>query len=110
MSNYRKQGSIGEECAAGLLEDKGFEILERNYKTKFAEIDIVAKKNACIHFIEVKLRCGSEYGHPAEAVSAAKQKRIRCAAEIFLLENHLLNAYCSFDVFELEYDFIEACF
>lgn len=107
---YRKNvGDIGEDFAAKLLENAGFQILERNYFTKVGEIDIIAVRDGVIHFIEVKTRNGDQYGYPSEAVTITKQNRIRKAAELYLQRRRMTWQKISFDVYEIMTDLIEDC-
>lgn len=75
--NTRKFGIIGEKIAQGYLINKGYEILENNYYTRRGEIDIIAKINNTISFVEVKTRNNLEYGSPAMAVNGVKKKNIK---------------------------------
>ena len=110
MSRYcRKLGDHGEEFAAGMLMDRGYQILERNYRCRSGEIDIIAIRDGIIHFIEVKTRSGSEYGDPAEAVNESKQKRIRKSAECYLLNRRMIWRAVSLDVMEVTANLIEDC-
>ena len=78
----RKLGLYGEELACKYLQAKGYVILERNFRCRrFGEIDIVASKAGVLSFIEVKTRCSSRYGKPAEAVTLAKQRKIYRVAQ-----------------------------
>ena len=79
--NLRKTGSEMEEFAAKYLMSRGVRILERNYRSKEAEIDIIGAEGSTLLFVEVKARGGRKRsGSASEAVGAAKQKRIcRCA-------------------------------
>ncbi len=107
---YRKNvGDIGENFAADLLTNSGYQIIERNYRTKAGEIDIIATKNGVLHFIEVKTRNGDQYGYPSESVTATKQLRIKRAAEQYLQGRRLNWNRLSFDVYEIMTDLIEGC-
>jgi putative endonuclease len=81
-------GAFGEEEAADYLEAQGYDILCRNFTCCAGEIDIIAHPRGenIICFTEVKTRRNSNFGRPAEAVTAAKQKHIRRAATYFLLK------------------------
>lgn len=107
---YRKNvGDIGEDFAAHLLTNSGFDVIERNYRTKAGEIDIIALKDGVIHFVEVKTRNGDQYGYPSESVTAVKQSRIRKSAEIYLQSRRMTWRKVSFDVYEIMTDLIENC-
>ena len=79
-------GRLGEEMAALMLQDQDYEILCRNYRCRFGEIDIVAMKKGVLTFIEVKSRTGTAFGEPAEAVTWSKQQKLRQTALQFLNE------------------------
>ena len=97
----RVKGDIGENKAVKYLIDKGYEILETNYKNKLGEIDIIAKDDTRIVFVEVKARATAKYGYPREAVNEYKQRKIRMVAESYLKSKRLLNSYIRFDVIEI---------
>ncbi len=97
----RVKGDIGENKAVKYLTDKGYEILETNYKNKLGEIDIIAKDDTRIVFVEVKARATAKYGYPREAVNEYKQRKIRMVAESYLKSKRLLNSYIRFDVIEI---------
>ena len=77
-------GAWGEAQAARTLERAGFRIVERNFRTRFGEIDLIARKNDILAFVEVKLRKNEEYGSAREFVTVSKQRKIRLAAESYL--------------------------
>ncbi|MDQ3071958.1 MAG: YraN family protein [Bacteroidota bacterium] len=82
-------GQSGEQLAVSYLEQKRYTILARNWKDERCEIDIIARKDGVIVFVEVKTRTGARYGWPEDAVSPAKQEKIANAAEAFLIEKGL---------------------
>jgi putative endonuclease len=81
--NSRYYGNIGEVFAANLLSKKGFRILEKNFRSRFGEIDIVALKNKRIYFVEVKTRQSFKFGKPEEAVTRSKLEKIRKLAYFY---------------------------
>ncbi len=95
------KGNIGEFDAVEFLKDKGYRILQTNYKTKFGEIDIIAQDGNVIVFVEVKLRSTLAYGRPIEAVDARKQRKIRKVAEFYLMVKHKSESDVRFDVIEV---------
>jgi len=99
-SNYEK-GRIGEKIAYKYLQSKDFEIIQTNYRTGFAEIDIIAKDKGYIVFIEVKYRRSLKNGFPREAVGKAKRKNIINAALCFISENNLVDVDFRFDIIEI---------
>lgn len=87
MSRSSALGKKGEEMAASLLASKGFEVVCKNYKTKYGEIDIICKKGANLLFVEVKRRSGDNFGTPLESLPAKRVRRMADAATAFLSEN-----------------------
>lgn len=79
--NNQLTGSKGETLAAEFLRQKGFILLEKNWRYKFVEIDIIASCKNVLHFIEVKTRTGTTFGHPEESVSKKKMEQLRKGAE-----------------------------
>lgn len=79
-------GRLGEDLAAGWLEAQGYEILKRNYRCPYGEIDLIVRKDRQISFVEVKTRRGDGYGSPGEAVNCKKQEKMKVAARYFLLD------------------------
>lgn len=100
--NNRKKGARKEMEAAAWLEGKGLQILERNYRCKKGEIDLIAREDGTYVFLEVKYRKGEGSGHPAEAVDERKQKRISGSALWYLIEQGALEAPCRFDVIAVD--------
>lgn len=97
--NNRARGSRYEERAAAYLTGQGMTVLERNYRCRMGEIDIIARDCSCLCFVEVKYRGGKRAGYPAEAVGKAKQRRIFQAASVYLKQHHMpMNTPCRFDV------------
>ncbi len=79
-------GRWGEELAVLHLHTQGMEVLDRNWRCRDGELDIVAREGGSLVFVEVKARSGIGYGEPAEAVSPAKARRIRVLAARWLAE------------------------
>ena len=97
------KGSFGESIAKNYLINKGYLIIEQNFKTKFGEIDIIAKCEDYIVFVEVKTRKNANYGYPCEFVDRRKQRRIIKTYEIYMV-SHKLNLQCRYDVIEIYLD------
>jgi putative endonuclease len=96
-------GKAAENTAARFLKAEGYKILERNYKNKFGEIDIIAQQKGVICFLEVKARHSLRLGTPQEAVSLSKQRQISRVAVSYLKSKHLLDRPARFDVLALLY-------
>lgn len=100
--NKKVFGKIGENIAEHYLESKEYEIVCKNYYTKKGEIDVIAKKDKKLFFVEVKTRSNFNYGMPSEAVNYKKIKHMKTAAKIFLSLNKKYWKYeFYFDVIEI---------
>jgi putative endonuclease len=88
VSDKIKKGKEGEEMAARFLIEKGFEIVERNYRYKRSEIDLIVKKDKWLVFVEVKLRSSDLYGYPEDFVDYKKAKNIIDGAEQYTYDNN----------------------
>lgn len=99
-------GRQGESFATRVLIEKGYRILERNYRGRFGEIDIIARKDNCLHFIEVKTRIGDECGLPAEAVDDTKLSRIKRTIDEYLRYCKKEYGEIAIDVFEISADLL----
>ena len=84
MPTTLELGSHGEHVAATYLTDAGLRVLDRNWRCREGELDIVARDGNALVFCEVKTRRGIGFGHPVEAVTAAKQRRLRTLAQRWL--------------------------
>ena len=112
-SNNIVIGKLGEEKAKNYLIEKGYKILCINYKCKIGEIDLIAKDNDTIVFVEVKTRSSDAFGMPREAVNYRKQNKIRLVAQVYLKANKFYSKSCRFDVIDILKDkitHIENCF
>lgn len=86
MARNVELGAFGEELAVGHLQERGMVVLERNWRCRHGEVDVIAESGDAVVFVEVKTRTGSGYGTPAEAVTHTKQARIRRLAALWLRE------------------------
>ena len=103
----RSTGIRGESYVSEQLAARGFKIIERNVREKFAEIDIIAEDRDTLCFIEVRTRHDSRLGHPAETVTPAKQRSIRRAAEAYLARHQITPRPMRFDVVTLVWETME---
>ena len=99
----RLLGRWGEALVAEDLRRHGFQILAAGYRTRFGEIDLIARKGGVLCFVEVKTRSNLACGLPREYVTAAKQERIRKTAAFYLMEKGL-DCPVRFDVAEVYTD------
>ena len=93
-------GPVGENKAAGYLKRKGYKILDRNFRCRMGEIDIVAQKDGYVVFVEVKARKDASFAEAREFVTYAKQQRILKTA-MFWLHEHDSQFQPRFDVIEV---------
>ena len=99
MSRARQTlGKFGEDLACRELERRGYVILERRYRRRGGEIDIIACDGQTTVFVEVKSREGHEFGEAGEAVTAIKRRRLTLVALDFLVRERLTERPCRFDV------------
>lgn len=86
MKSNRRQslGHLGKSLAAAFLEKKGYTILERNRRTPYGEIDLIARLDNVIAFIEVKTRSSRTFGPPEISITQRKVEHMRCAAEYYI--------------------------
>ena len=102
--NNRETGSYYERMAGVYLTEKGYEILEYNYRCRLGEIDIIARDGDYLVFCEVKYRADDRKGTPAEAVDYAKQRVISKSALYYMTVNGIDEIPCRFDVVSIEDD------
>ena len=98
LLNNKQKGDRGEEIARRYLIRQGYSIVGRNYRTRYGELDLIARHGNTLVFVEVKLRRGTRYGDPLEAVDEHKQAAIRAIAEQYLAEEEPEFEDARFDV------------
>ncbi|MHA7131955.1 YraN family protein [Algoriphagus namhaensis] len=86
MAEHNEQGKRGEELAAEWLVSKGYQIENRNYRHKHAEIDLICTHQGLLIFVEVKYRSGTGFGHAEEFVDHVKRELIIKAADHYIYE------------------------
>lgn len=99
--NTRLVGRRGEDVAIEYLKQNGYVILDRNFNSRFGEIDVVAWDGEYVVFVEVKARKDTEFGLPRQAVDWRKQKTIIKCAEYWLYKKKRVGAAVRFDVVEV---------
>jgi putative endonuclease len=112
MSSIDK-GRRGEDAVQRYLEERGYRVLERNYRNHHREVDIIASKGDVLAFVEVKSRTSGEYGSGIESVNEAKQRRIISVARSYMYRRGLHNINVRFDVASIrgeEIQYIEGAF
>ena len=101
-------GKAGEEAAVHYLGQHGYQILERNYRCRFGEIDLIARDGKTLAFVEVKTRRSLKYGPAAAAVTVQKQRHLIKASQLYLIHRKKVNEFCRFDVVTIELEAQEA--
>jgi len=93
----KKTGAAGEKAAEDFLRKKGYRILERNFYTKFGEIDLVCRKDKVMVFVEVKTKTSDEFGEPWEMVNQRKLEQVERMGEVWNMKNNW-QGLCRIDV------------
>jgi len=102
MNNRRSQGGQWEKVAESFLHKRGLKTLERNYYSRFGEIDLIMMDRQTLVFAEVRYRRDSAHGSGAESVTFTKQKRITRVAQRYLQQHrHHASLACRFDVISI---------
>jgi len=91
-------GRLGEAWAIDYLVRQGYEIIETNYRRPFGEVDIIAREQGALVFIEVKTRRSRRFGGPSEAVDGRKQRQLSRIAQHYLAQHRLGDSAARFDV------------
>jgi len=91
-------GKTGEEIATTYLRERGLQIVARNFRDKFGEIDIIARDRGTYVFVEVKTRRSNHFGTPEEAVTTQKQRQVIRVAQSYLAKHQLFDVPTRFDV------------
>ena len=91
MVTSKASGDLGELIAAKFISSLGYKIIDKNFRGKFGEIDIIAKDGNSLVFIEVKKRINSKFGTPEEAITKTKLKRIIKTIDYYLYRHDLSN-------------------
>lgn len=97
----KKIGDYGEDIACKFLISKGYKIIDKNFRNRFGEIDLICLKNNILTFTEVKTRYYSNYGLPKEAVNFNKRKNIIFLSKFFISKNNFNDFFIRFDVIEI---------
>jgi putative endonuclease len=97
MTDKMETGGLGEKLAAEFLQQKGFQVVRRNYRWRHAEIDLIVQREDWLIFVEVKTRKSNAYGEPESFVTAEKRRLIYGAAEEYIYTTNWLG-HVRFDV------------
>ena len=107
MADYREPGSAAcgraaEDFALNWLQQRGLCVVERNFRCRFGEIDLVMRDGAVLAFVEVRMRRSARFGGAAGSVSATKLRKLALAAEFYLKCRRLTRPLARIDVLALE--------
>ena len=100
----RERGALGEKIALDFLIKRDFTILERNFRCREGEIDIIARQGDCLVFVEVRTRTSSNMGTPEESITPAKGQRLVALAQTYLQSHEDLPAQWRIDVVAIDMD------
>lgn len=103
----RDVGASGESIAERFLVARGYRIVERNFRCKVGELDLVARDRGVLCFVEVRSRHDGDHGHPAETVSWGKQRKVIRAAHAYLAQRRPRFEQARFDVVAITGDAVE---
>lgn len=98
LNRRQKLGQTGEALAERHIKKLGYQILERNYRNRLGEIDLIARDNDTLVFVEVKTRRSDRYGSPRLAITPHKQKKLSITALSYLKQTRQINCKARFDV------------
>jgi putative endonuclease len=102
LDHRQSLGRRGESLAAKFLESKGYTITHRNYRTSYGEIDLIARREGVVVFVEVKARASKTLGPPEISITPKKAEHMRCAAEYYIQEHPELNNDWRIDVIAIQ--------
>lgn len=86
-NHKQSTGRWGEDQAVDFLEARGVQIISRNYRTTYGEIDIIGKMEGCLIFFEVKTRTTQDFGYPEESINSRKRRHLIQTAEAYTMQN-----------------------
>jgi putative endonuclease len=97
-------GAWGEQLAADYLQKAGYEIVCRNYRCRYGELDLVCREEGVWCFVEVKVRKSTQYGDGLQAITTLKKKHLRAAARVFLNQQNDTDGAGRFDIVAIQYN------
>lgn len=107
MKSTKQIGDLGEKLAEKYLKKEGYEIIEKNFRTRFGEIDIIAIDEDTLVFVEVKAKRGDRFGDPGEMITPQKIEKIKRTAKHFLTEKDLCDISWRIDAILIRKEKIE---
>lgn len=106
QTTRQEAGRRGEDAALAHLQQQGLQLIERNFLCKGGEIDLIMQHGATLVFVEVRKRAHRDFGGAAASITAAKQRRLICAAQVYL-QRYRLPPPCRFDVIAIDGESLE---
>jgi putative endonuclease len=103
-SQHCTLGKTGEDLACDALRERGYAILDRRYRTRGGELDVVARDGRTLVFVEVKTRRSSRFGTPLDAITRTKRRQIVAMAADYLARRRAPSGPCRFDVVAVSFD------
>ncbi len=100
--NRKALGALGEKRAAEFLKQRGYRILETNFRCREGELDIISRDNDCLVFVEVRTRSSADFGTPEESITRAKKEKLVAVALAYLQTHRNLPESWRFDVVAIE--------
>jgi len=107
LPTKQEEGKEGEERAVKTLKKEGYTILEKNFRTRFGEIDIIAEEKGCLVFVEVKKRNTPNFGDPFHAINQRKRQHLIKSALFYMKSHGSFNRKVRFDVVGIDRDGIK---
>jgi putative endonuclease len=107
MTSTQARGAAGEDAAARFLAKHGLRVIDRNFRVRGGEIDLICRDGSSVVFVEVRLRGRSNYGSAADSITAAKRAKIVLAAQHWLARSQQQDLPCRFDCVLLDGERIE---
>lgn len=101
MNSDQVLGAFGEQLAKEQLVEKGYKILESNFRSRYGEIDIIAQNDKTLVFVEVKTRIGTRFGMPYQAVDFHKLQHLKKASQYYLMLHNYPNLKYRTDVISI---------
>ena len=97
-------GRLGETIAAKYLRSRGFSVMEKNFRTPFGEIDIIARRDGCVSFVEVKTRGSDAFGPPLSSITEVKKRHIIKNCLYYMKLRNLCESPCRIDAIGIKLD------
>ena len=97
-------GGFGEAVAEKYLKARGYSVIEKNFRTPFGEIDLIAERDGCVVFLEVKTRISERFGPPLSAITWQKKKKVMKNCQYYLKIKNMLWGPCRIDAMGIKLD------